>query len=173
MRQDARASNAVKILPDSINPRSLKREQVESISQTIILHVAERDNNAYPDYLETEGMLISEKLKKIMVKYQPDAIFRTIVLIERKINRQEAYYLISPPVIECASSETAYDMQGNVKEFVLDEVKAGSARVFCDSKCGSKIFVRLDVAESIMRREPYGVLFERVVTGNRVTSYGL
>ena len=162
IHQDERVTDVVKLIPGSLNLRTLTREQLQDISTTIIRRVKENSRNQYPDYLEEEGMLISEKLKKIMSKYQSNAVFKTIVLIEKNIHRQEIYYILSPPQIECTSSRAVYDKQGYMKEFVLDEEKVGHARIFCAEGYGNRIFVRLDVAESILRRMPYGVAFEKV-----------
>ena len=162
MYQDVRVSNVAELIPGSLKLHTLTREQIKNISITKTLYVKDRNNNEYPDYLESEGMLVSEKLKRIMSKYQRDAIFKTVVLIEKKTNRQEIYYLISPPIIECASEETVYDRRGSIVEFVLDKEKVGYTRIFCVRNYGNRIFVRLDVAESILRREPYGVSFVKV-----------
>ena len=149
-------------MPDSPKLHKLTRSQIDNISLTKILYVKERAyNSEYSDYLETY-MLVSEKLKRIMSKYQSNAIFKTVVLIERKINRQEIYYLISAPLIQCASDQTVYNKQGQVKEFVLDEEKVGHARIFKADNYENHVLVRLDVAESILRRDSYGVSFDRV-----------
>ena len=87
MHQDARVTNAAKLLPTSLDLYTLTREQINAIPSTRILHVRENRYNEYPDYLEREGMLVSEKLKQIMSKYQQNAIFKTIVLIEKTKNR--------------------------------------------------------------------------------------
>ena len=164
MHQDARVTNCVNLIPGPMNLRTLSREQITSIPTTKIIYVQEDSQNEYPDYLESEGMLVSEKLKRIMSKYQQNAVFKTIVLIEKKKNRQEIYYLVSPPRIECSSPDTVYDKQGNVRSFVMDTDKVGHARIFCAAGRANRIFVRLDVAESILRRSPFGVSFEKVLT---------
>ena len=162
MRQDPRMTGVAKFITGSLELRTLTREQIQDISTTKTIFVKEDSYNQYPDYFEEAGMLISEKLKRIIGKYQGNTVFKTIVLIEKEKNRQEIYYLALPPQIKCASLKTIYDKQGNVKEFVLDEEKVGHARVFCADNYGKRIFVRLDVAESILRRSPYGVSFEKV-----------
>jgi len=167
MCQDSRLYNVAKPALGSLDFRKLTREQINDISVTQILYISESKHNEYPDYIEGAGMLVSEKLMRIMGKYQSDAIFKTIVLIEKKTNRQEIYYLISPPEIDCMSAETVCDRQGRVKKFVLDEDKVGYARIFHAVNYREKIIVRLDAAESILRRDPYGIWFERVTTAER------
>lgn len=162
MHQDNRVTGAAQLLPSSLNVKAMTRRQIIEISRTRILYVREGGANRYPDYLEESGMLISEKLKRIMSKYQRDAVFKTAVLIERETNHQEIYYIAAPPMIDCASDRTIYDKAGEIKKFVLDEDKAGHTRIFCAEGYDNRIIVRLDVAESILRRDPYGVSFEKV-----------
>jgi hypothetical protein len=165
MRMDPRVTGAAKLAAGSPNLRAYTREQIQEISKTMILYVGENQDNQYPDIMEETGILVSEKLKRIMSKYQRDAIFKTVVLMDKKTNRQAIYYLMSPPQIECASDKTVYDRRGHIEEFVLDEEKVGHARIFCAQNYRDRVFVRLDVAESILRRVPYGVSFEKAATG--------
>jgi len=150
--------------PESLYLQVLTREEMQAIPRTIAINLQESGQNQYIDYIEKPIKLVSEKLKQIMSKYQSDIIFKTAVLLEKKKNRQEIYYLLSVPQIDCASTETVYDMYGNVREFVLDEKKTGQSRIFSVSGYGTRIIVRLDVAESILRRSSYGIVFEKVKT---------
>jgi hypothetical protein len=142
--------------------RAVSREEVGNISMTKILYVKESPHNQYPDFLEDIGLMVSEKLKQIMCKYQQDVIFKTFALIEKEANNHNLYYLMSPPQIKCTSAMTVYDKQGQIEKFVLDTAKVGSTRIFCSDDYKNKVFVRLDVAESILRRNPYGVSFLKV-----------
>jgi len=126
------------------------------------LYVKKSGRIEYPDCIENPVMLLSEKLKRVIGIYQKDAVFGAVTLIEKETNRQEIYYTVSAPRIGCASNETAYDARGKVKELVIDQEKAGQARVFFAEGNGQRLIVRLDVAESILRRDPYGVWFEKV-----------
>ncbi|MDR0286950.1 MAG: hypothetical protein LBI03_04475 [Clostridiales bacterium] len=169
MHMDPRVSYAVK--PTSVfgplNLYMLTCEQIQKISITKVYNVNENSYNQYPDYLEETGLLVSEKLKQIMGKYQRNVIFKTVILIEKKKNRQEIYYFIAPPQIQCISPKSTYDRPEHVEKFVLDEEKVGDARIFCASNYGRRIFVRLDVAESILRRKPFGISFEKVTVDNK------
>ena len=120
---------------------------------------------AYPDYIDYPVMLVSEKIKNIMEKYQGDAYFKTVVLIEKENNRQLIYYHIRPPLIDCIAKEPGCGKE--TKEITLDRVKVGNARIFSAKEKTNDLFVRLDVAESILRREPDGICFEKVEVINK------
>ena len=163
MRLDARVHSVAEPIGANVNKlRHLTREEISAMSMSTNLYVKKSGRIEYPDYIEHPVMLLSEKLKKIMSKYQKDAIFKTVILIDKDLKRQKIYYLISAPCIDCAAEETTYDARGNVKELVIDQEKVGHARIFFAEKNGQRLLVRLDVAESILRRDANGVWFERV-----------
>jgi len=163
MRQDPRVHNVAEPTGAIVSKlRHITREEMDAISIPPNMYVKKGSTIEYPDYIESPIMLVSEKLKRIMSKYQKDAIFKAAILMEKDINRQETYYMISAPRIECASDESTYDTHGRIKELVLDQEKVGHARIFFAIGCEQRVFVRLDVAESILRRDSNGVWFERM-----------
>lgn len=69
--------------------------------------------------------------------------------------------MMIPPSLECADKgKTTYDNAGNILEFVLDAESVGRNRIFRVSELKNQIAVRLDVAESILRRDATGIWFE-------------
>jgi len=115
----------------------------------------------YPDFIEAPILLISEKLKSLMAKYQKNIWMRTIVLIDEKTNHQNIYYTIYPPRISCTSKQSVYDFS-KLKEFILNEDRVGYNRIFVPEGLEQRLVVRLDVAESILRRKLNGIIFEEV-----------
>ena len=163
MTQDQRLYSAAKLLPGPLNLPALTRAQLSAINSTMTLYVKADQNNQYPDYLEKPVGLVSEKLRGVMSKYQPDIRFKTVVLIEKERRRQELYYLIIPPIIK--GLWLSEPKPGH--ELALDVEQAGEAGIFWDDSFAKRLIVRLDVAESILRRNSYGVTFEKVSTGTK------
>lgn len=115
----------------------------------------------YPDYIATPIPLIAERFHKILKKYQQDTIFYQVVLIEKDTGMQKTYYMLLPPIMECADkNKTVYDRGGNIQDFVLDAERIGKNRMFRVQELKNQIAVRLDVAESILRRDAGGIWFE-------------
>ena len=163
MRQDARIKRAAQPLGEEARLlQQMPRSEIRGISTTLVFYVDESGRIEYPDFIESPLSLVSGMLKDIMGAYQKESAFKTVVLIERSNNRQETYYLTAPPLVECLSPATVYDARKSVKEPVLDKEKVGHARIFCAKGCPKLILARLDAAESILRRCPDGVWFEKV-----------
>jgi len=162
MQQDYRLSNLPKPVTGSLNLRRMTHEQIGDNSQLIILVMDESRHNEYPDYLEDIGMLVRENVLDVLTMYQKDLAYRMVILTELKKHRQETYYLVSVPQIQCLTSESTRDLQHPPRRFILDKEKVATAKVFCDDHYGKQLIVHLDVAERILRRDSYGVWFERI-----------
>jgi len=129
-------------------------------------------NIEYADYLEKPFPLIADKFQKVLQKYQKDIEFWRVMLVEQETGQQRPYCLMHIPKITCADKEESrYDARGDIEEFVLDAEKAESRRIFLAEDYNGQLLVRLDVAESILRREANGIWFEPVKISERSRSY--
>ena len=155
-------------LPDMEFPRELitSKGMVTEISRivgSIMVKVKALNGlkTVYPDYFSTPYFLIAEKFHKIFEKYQSDIFFHRVMLVEKEM--QTPYFLFIPPEIECENKEeTTYERDGSIKCLVLDESKVGGNRIFRVKGMSKTVIVRLDAAESVLRREPNGIWFEPV-----------
>ena len=133
-------------------------------SDSILISVESNKNNEYPSYIETPVMLIGEKFKKIMSKYQPGIAFKMALLLEREREHQEVYYAMTVPRVDCLIDNVPRDPHGFVKELILDEAKIGNHRIFRVKGYKEQLVVRLDVAESLLRRGASGISFNKIKT---------
>jgi hypothetical protein len=119
--------------------------------------------NEYPDLIMVPAALMTDRLKKLLVKYDPHLQFRPIVLADLPRTRQDLYWQLLPPVRECLAPQTEFLPNHAVKTLVLNAAKVSTAQVF---KVGGVlepwIVVSLAVAESILRRDLTGIRFTRV-----------
>ncbi len=120
-------------------------EQIKSKEAVPVIYVKGNTGLSieYPDYIERPIPLIAEKLHKILKKYQQDTAFYQVVLIEKDTGKQKVYYMMLPPIIACT-----------------DKPKTVYNRIFRVQELKNQIVVRLDVAESILRRDANGIWFE-------------
>ncbi|MCM1258323.1 MAG: hypothetical protein NC307_10795 [Roseburia sp.] len=129
-------------------------------------------NIEYADYLEKPFPLIADKFQKVLQKYQQDIKFWRVMLVEQETGLQRPYCVMHLPQVICADKEESrYDDRGEIKEFVLDAEKAEGRRIFLAEDYNQQLLVRLDAAESILRREANGIWFEPVKISERSRSY--
>ena len=125
-------------------------------------------DNEYPDFIQHHVnfaqpiSLIAKHLKPVISMYQKNIEMKAVAFVEKELEKQTIYYVMDIPEIDCASSESKLDHMGKIKELVLDKEKVGNQRIFYVSRYHGRAIVRLDVAESILRRNSYGIAFEKL-----------
>jgi len=150
--------------PDLAHVAKIKdwNKVLSSVSvNTKIAYVEDHIFKEYPDFYETPDLLMAKKFKKVLGLYQSEIEFLTVVLVDKKDKNQVSYDLIRVPTVDCMSSESKTHFD-NVSELVLDVSKIDDHRIFKVKGYGNKLIVRLDVAESLLRRGAYGVALEKV-----------
>ena len=165
MRQDERIYPAPKlIIPEGFLENKESKEQSVSpmLAETVVVYVKPDRYTEYPGYIERPIKLVSKKIRQILLKYQKDIVLKPAVLVDKENGRHEGYYLIDAPIIECAARTSKRDAYGNITEFHLDAEKTAHMRIFMDKEYKGRLIVRLDVAESILRRKAYGIRYEKV-----------
>jgi len=162
IRPDKRLVNPPKLsLP--VNEKSSKALDLNIYPKPILVSVKTTGHYEYPDYFETPLMMISEKLKRIISKYERTITFQTAVLMNREQSHQEVYYVMNVPELDIASAEYKRDrLSGKKPELILIEENIKNARIFKIKDAGNQLIIRLDVAESLLRRGASGIIFEKI-----------
>lgn len=170
LKQDKRYTNTPKLMDvfNKIDIRNINLLNAHKIEDMIIFNIKCNEETEFLDILDTQLFLISEDMKKIIEKYNVDIIFKIIPLIDLSHERQENYYL---PIIEelnCLSEKSEFNLyKTEIKKIILNSEKIKGKKIF-KIKESSKtlIVVRLDVAESLLRREYKGIYLERLEIEN-------
>ena len=169
MSQDKRIMNAPQLSLPKVQKETARHLDLNPyLGKKLLINVKSNPLHEYPDYMEISGnfkvpvMLISNELKQMLSKYQRNIVFQTALLVERERGHQEVFQMMDVPEVDCLTEDVERDLGGNVKELVLDEEKIGVNRIFRVTGCNKRLVVRLDVAESMLRRDASGICFEKV-----------
>ncbi|MCT4509031.1 MAG: hypothetical protein N4A48_09785 [Tepidibacter sp.] len=166
LKQDQRYTKTPSIieLARKIDKRNINQLNAHKIEDTTILNIKADSECYFLDILDRQIYLISDTLKKLFEKYEPDIIFKRIAFIDTKKQKQKNYFLPIFEEIEALSSNSEFTLDKSViKKVILDEKKINNRKIF-KIKEGTKtlIVVRLDVAESILRRDFIGIHLEKL-----------
>lgn len=166
LKQDERYKNIPRIedVFNKIDVRNINLLNAHKLEDMIIFNVKCDEKTTFLDILDTQLFLISEDMKKIIEKYNPGIIFKIIPLIDLPHERQENYYLPIIEEVDCLSENAELNLNRTVvKRIILSKEKIKNKKIF-KIKENSKtlIVVRLDVAESLLRREFKGICLERL-----------
>lgn len=168
IKQDHRISNCVEPIgiTQVIKKEMLTEEGMKELENyDLQFQVLEKSTNNFLDFIEKPIPLISDTLKRIMNKYEPQMSFVPVVLVELSELRQELYWLIIPPTIDCLSEKTEFFPDGTVKQLVIKEDLAEPYTIFkVNGIKEDYLIINIALAESILRREFKGVQLKKVKT---------
>ena len=149
---------------NKIDIRNINLLKAHNIDDIVIFNVRCDDETEFLDILDRNLFLISEEMKKLFKKYVPEIIFKTIPLIDLNHERQENYYMPIFEEIECLSEKAELNLNKTViKKIILDKEKIKNKKIFkIKGSTKTIVVVRLDVAESLLRRNFKGIYLERL-----------
>lgn len=161
MQQDQRLKHLPGIrLPEGFLDREQRKDEITPLT----FYVESSGLTCqYADYLLQPFHMIGERIQKVMEKYQREISFRRVILMDKKTGLQHNYYRIFVPEIDGAfAEEPDCGRKSEGTEPVLNPDRIKDAKIFQVKQFHENLFVRLDVAESILRREPEGIWFTPV-----------
>lgn len=166
LNQDERYTNTPRLIDvfKKVNIKNLNLPNAHKIEDITIFQVSADEGCEFLDILDSQLFLISEDMKKIIEKYDRNISFKTLVIIDSLRDRQENYSLPILEEIECLSDKAELNLNKTVvKKIVLDKEKIQGKKIF-KIKESSKplIVIRLDVAESLLRRDFRGIKLEKL-----------
>ena len=123
-----------------------------------------------PDFiLYKNNLLVSDELKKIMEMYSDDLNFTLVMFNNVPDEEQKVYYNIQVPLIYGLSENSTYYKDNTVDKKIIKHEKVRDYPVFrlkeveTTQFSAKHIFVNLDIVESILRRNLWGMIFEEVM----------
>ncbi|EKQ53193.1 MULTISPECIES: DUF1629 domain-containing protein [unclassified Clostridium] len=149
---------------NKLDVRNINLLKAHKIDDILIFNTKCDEETEFLDILDRNLFLISEKMKKIIEKYDPGILFKTVPLIDLKHKKQGNYYMPIFEDIECLSEKAELNLNKTVvKKIILDKEKIKGKKIFrIKESSKALIVVRLDVAESLLRREFKGICLQKL-----------
>lgn len=162
-------------IPDPVQPVGIlkvidrdliKPENIQKMDELAVqFEIKENSRAVYVDFIESPVPLVSDRLKEILSRYEERIFFKPVLLADIRNTRQDVYWLLVPDSIECLSDKSEFNKNGTIKNLVLDERKVRFRKVFkVKGILENLIIIRLDVAESLLRREFTGIKLKKAET---------
>ncbi|OAB45500.1 hypothetical protein [Paenibacillus glacialis] len=166
LRQDERYTNIPMIeqLRTQIETRNIHLTDAHKIPDTSIFYVKADQDTSYLDLLDRQLVLISRSMKQLIDLYQPEYLTKVVVFMDKVMQKQSEYYLPIFKEISCLSPNTQFhNDHTTIRKLVLQESQIQNHPIFQIKESEKPLIViRLDVAESILRRGFTGILLDRV-----------
>lgn len=160
-------TNYIKIerLDTSVYKQDCSQEEFEKLPKGIVAYYHDTRGLEIPDVIQRPLLLVKENVKDILHMYDEQIKGKPIKVFayEQEINVAPTYWLLNYEEVDCLSDKVMVNPNGELKELILNKRKIGKKEVFrVKGTRENYIVVSLAVAESMLRRQVYGIGFERV-----------
>ncbi|MEC0127799.1 hypothetical protein [Paenibacillus pabuli] len=138
----------------------VSKDRAQEIKDFTVVYVEGKDR-IIPDLIDRPVVLMSDPLKKVIEMYDDDALFKCVVLAHPAEEMQQTYWLLLVDRLECLSDLTEYDPWGRPSRIIIDRKMAKGHAVFRIAGIDDqRLVINLDIAESILRRDLWGISLE-------------
>lgn len=121
------------------------------------------DTEQYADIITSPVYLVSNTIKELFEKYDKTLSFKALRIIHKNTQEQFLYWIIGVDECDCLSEQTEFLPMKILKKLVLKQENIGDKPIFkvggISQQC---LVVRLDVAESLLRRFTYGIELRQI-----------
>lgn len=124
----------------------------------------DREGVEITDMLTSPVFMVNESIKKLFLLYDEKIKYKGIQLFSMDEKRIPLfYYAVHPQKLDCLHPRTRINPNGTVNEVILDMNKVPDKDIFIpDCLPVPIIIISLRVAESLLRRDIYGLGLEKV-----------
>ena len=153
------------VLDPTVFTPQMEHKDFANLKKVTISYFYHSAENEIPDILKHPTYMISDPIKKILSLYDKNISFRAVQAFPmdskeaERIQRLARLYWICDCVhVDCLSKDTVFLPNGEVEEIILDRKKIRPLNVFRPrGLLENRLIVSMPVAESILRRNGYGV----------------
>lgn len=167
MQQDQRFNNAPVI--EEFNGRIGRRkdfcaESCHKIKKINVVYSQSSKRLDFLDVLDSQAFLISKGLKKVFDMYNSRLQYKLICILNNVFNEYGEYYAPILPIVDCATKETLNLMSRNQldRASILQNIIDDQIIFKIKHQYLEIVVVRLDAAESILRRKFKGIQLREV-----------
>jgi len=166
LKQDERYTNIPKLKDvfNKIDVRNINLLNAHKIDDILVFFIKADKESKFLDILDNQLFLISYEMSEILKKHDQNIILKTIPLIDQVNKKQKNYCLPLFDEIEALSENAEFNLNKTVvKKIILDKEKIQDKKIFKIKEIFKPLIViRLDVAESLLRRNYKGISLERL-----------
>lgn len=160
--QDRQMSNP--ILPNKMDKTvyvdGAPRSQFRSVSDMRVFYYPNSPDVEKPDILYKPAFLVSDRLKRLLVKYDSGMRFKGIRCYPEDFDDPESMLYWWPNIgkIDCMSERTEKYPNGTIRHLVVQSGKIqGKPILMVDGTLETIVLVSMELAESMLRRGMWGM----------------
>lgn len=136
------------------------RSQFQRVPDMSVSYFPNSPDLEKPDILYQPAFLVSDRLKRLLAKYNPRMQFKGIRCYPEDFDDPESLLYWWPDIgkVDCISKMTEKNPNGTIRHLVVQPGKMkGSPILMVDGTIETIILVSMELAESMLRRGIWGV----------------
>lgn len=154
-------------LDSSVYVSNPNKEQYDALPQSMVSYFGYKDDYEVADYVVTPTPMVSHDLKRVFSMYEPEMKFKSVQCYANKesdaLKLAPAYYVYYIEKTNCLHKASVIAPNGSVTKLVLSHGSMENKDILVIDGIPEKItIVSLAVAESILRRQLFGIEFQKV-----------
>lgn len=139
-------------------------ESLRRLPDREIFRIKTGENTTFIDFMADPFVMVSDKVKKCLSLFEPNMPFREIVLLDGERRAVQNYFVPFFPELDCLTENSEYtNWSYDLKYIELDESRLRDKVIFTlKGPQKQNTIIRLDAAESLLRRGVEGFLLKEV-----------
>jgi hypothetical protein len=166
IKQDEQCPDAPNIINwfGKLDVRKIKQGASHALPRRLLLPISSNPNTVFTDVVSVPFLLYSERVMRTVGVYESSMVYKQVVLLDGKNQLAELYFLPILKAVDCLSDKSELNRDASViRRAVLLAHKLPDRSIFRlgEVNCVCTI-VRLDLAESLLRRGVRGISLHEV-----------
>lgn len=162
------ADTDMPIAESTFDSWDMKRDRTPKFPERELLFFSGNSCTTFTDILFQPFLLVSEKIQRVIASYEPDTVFKEIVLMDTFNELAEVYFSPVLHEVDCLMEQNKFNQnRSEIKKAVIDVSKIGDKKVFSLAGVqGLHVVGRRDFIESVLRRDIRGLMILPIETVN-------
>ncbi len=169
LKQSPDVVNAIKVFGVEMENYTvaMTHEDFKKLKRSKVAYATYSRTYELPDILTTPTYMVSDTVRRVVHMYDEKISFKSIKVfptMQKDIMEASRTYWIYDCIMEdCLHSDTIVLPNGEIKEVILDKAKVKGRDIFRPKgTLDNKLIISLPVAESILRRNVYGITLQKI-----------
>lgn len=149
-----------------IDRRNICLGKSHNIEKRQLFFIKENPHTVFPDILSFPFFMVTEVLRDVIRMYEPNTIFKEIVLLDCKYAETCTYYIPILEYVDCLEPSSRFSRdRSTIFDCIISRKKVADYTIFYLAEVGNLYTVaRLDIVESFLRRGAKGISLCEVKT---------
>ncbi|MCI8774163.1 MAG: hypothetical protein HFI50_09590 [Lachnospiraceae bacterium] len=149
---------------DKIKPQYVNEMNAHKIKEWLLLDVNMNQDTIFPDIFCDPFFLLSKDIAKLVNKYEPGIRMVGVNIFSKKYRIFLPYFLPILPIINCLSNQSEFIHEDiDISRGVIIERETTGRGIFQLAGIETqRVVIRLDLLESILRREPISIRVQEI-----------